>query len=293
MERGRDYDAVWLGGDHARPESDARDPGDARGRSRRGFLRTAGVVAATVGAAGCGRVGRYEFHATPVVLPPRRRRQLGYEAVRGDVLATEHTGRAGGGAVVATVETEVRVYESTERRLGGVASVGVASTPAAVVGGRPLNPLADQSLGDLLTSDAGVAFLERAGLRHVGHRRPAVRWARDPEEVTTARGSCLGRRTELRGYVGLLAGEPPSVAAIHVTRVDADSTVVAALVHGHDVEGSDRPLVGSGGYLDAASVEAGTDALGAVVPSLTYATEPARESRESSGFSPDPTGVSR
>jgi hypothetical protein len=258
--------------------------------TRRAFLRTVGGVAGVVGLAGCGRVDRYEFRAKPVVLPPEKRRHLGYEEVRRDALRTEHTGTVSGVAVAATVETEVAVYETGGPPVDGETSVGVASTPVATVRDRSLNPLASRPLGALLTGDAGRAFLARAGLDGLDSGPGPPDWKRGPTEVGSSPATCLDEATTLRSHAGVLSGSPPRLAVVHLTRVAAETAVIPALVHGHAVQDPGRAFVGPDGYLARQRLERTRDALGTASAALVYATEPARESRAGNTV---PTGEGR
>jgi hypothetical protein len=255
--------------------------------SRRPFLRSVAGAAATAGLAGCGRVDRYEFRAKPVVLPPEKRRHLGYEEVRRGDIRTEHTGTVSGVGVAATVETEVAVYETGGRHVDGEVSVGVASTPVATVRDRSLNPLASRPPGALLTGDAGRAFLAQAGLEDLGGGGGSRHWQRGPTEVGSAPGTCLEETTTLRSYAGILSGSPPDLAVVHLTRVAPETVVIPALVHGRAVEDPDRAFVGPGGYLTRRRVERTREALGTASAALVYATEPARDSRAGETAAPD------
>jgi hypothetical protein len=262
-------------------------------RTRRAFLRAVGGAAGVVGLAGCGRVDRYEFRAKPVVLPPEKRRHLGYEEVRREDLRTEHTGSVGGVAVAATVETEVAVYDAAVPSADGDASIGVASTPVATVRDRSLNPLASRPLKALLSADAGRAFLARTGVDDLGGGGGSRHWERGPTDVGSSPGTCLEETTTLRSYAGLLSGSPPSLAVVHLTRVAAETAVIPALVHGRAVESPDRAFVGPDGYLARQRLDRVRDVLGTASAALVYATEPARESHDGSTIVSRTAGVSR
>jgi len=151
------------------------------GVSRRGFLAAVGSGAGVV-LSGCGGVTSYEFGVDPVVLAGDARERLAYrERSRGSAVA-ERSRSVRGVEVTATVESHVAVYEPTDGAPARAATptVGAVSTPAASIRGRSFNPLAQLSLAGLLTGEAGVRVLRRAGLNEVGHRRDRVRWRRGP-----------------------------------------------------------------------------------------------------------------
>jgi hypothetical protein len=101
-----------------------------------------------------------------------------------------------------------------------------------------------------------------------------VRWRRGPTAVGGRAGSCLGHATGLESYAGVVAGDPPSVAVVHLARVDDDSVVIPAAVHGHDVEEPGRALVGpEKAYLSPGEVETAVDVLARVAGGLQYGSE--------------------
>lgn len=277
--------------------------------SRRRLLATTGAVAATAGLAGCGGVTDYEFSADPVAVPPDEREELGYvEAVR-EPLVAERSGEVGGVEVEATVESRVAVYEPAaaddtdgkgeregegkgkredegagegdderdgegegegEGSIAAAPNVGAVSTPPASVMGRSFNPLARLSLVNLITSQAGSGFLQRAGLDEIGHSRSAVAWDRGPTLVDDRAGSCLGESGTVESYAGLLGGDPPTAAYVHVLRVEPGDVLLAAAVHGRDVDRQDAPFVGDDGYLSRDGFDAAAARFADVCGALAY-----------------------
>jgi hypothetical protein len=244
--------------------------------SRRRVLQTAGGITA-FWLAGCSSVTNYEFIADPAVLPSGARERLGYRERLREAVVAERSRSVGGVEVAAVVESHVAVYEPAGERegKGGTAAaplVGAASTPAATVRGQSFNPLARLSLSNFVASEAGQRFLRRAGLDEVGHPRNRVRWARGPTLLGGREGTCLDRPTKLETHAGVVDGDPPSVAFVHLTRVDADSVVIAAAVHGHDIGESGRQFVGPGsGYLAPAEHDAAVELFGEATEGLRYA----------------------
>lgn len=241
---------------------------------RRRLLLTAGGIAAAASLAGCSSVTDYEFTADPVVLPGEARTDLNYETVREEPVVVERSRTVGGLVINATVASRVAVYASTADREHATAeapSVGAVSTPKASVMGRSFNPLARLSLSNLLTSETGTRVLERAGLEVVGHSRTGVGWRRGPTLIAGRDGVCMGVDTSLESYAGVLAGRPPTVAFVHLARVDADGVVIALAIHGHDVEDPGREFVGpTPGYLSPDAFDAAVDRFDRFSAALAY-----------------------
>lgn len=228
------------------PTQDPTDP-PVRSRTRRQLLSTAGAVVATAGLAGCGgTVTNYEFSATPVVLPPEAGEVPEYELLDSQSLTKKRSRTIGGVTVTATVESQLAVYG--DDRIGDATAarpnLGVVSTPEASVAGRSFNPLAGRSLPNLLTSEIGTSLLQRVGLDRLGHPRDRIRWERGPTFQADRNGICLGSDTTLESYAGIVGSDPATVAFVHLTRVEADSVVIVAGVHGHDVDDPTRSFVG-------------------------------------------------
>gem|GEM_PF-3927124 len=232
--------------------------------------------------AGCGSIRTYEFTAQPVVLPPRPRNRLGFEEVRREPVTVAQSRDVGGVQVRATVESHVAIYQATAPSGGASDSrgdsplsaaapnVGVVSTPSASVLGRSFNPLAHRSLPNLITSDVGNEFLRRAGLDQVGSPRERIRWERGPTFVAERGGTCVDTSTKIESYAGVLGGDPPTVAFVHLVRVDAKSIVLAAAVHGHTVSDSGRSYVGADGYLSRRAFDDAVGTFGDVCGAFRY-----------------------
>lgn len=225
---------------------------DERGRTggldRRSFLRAAGATALVGGLAGCSDAANREFIADAVVLPDDAQSDLGF------IQATEERDRrvisrtVAGQDLEATVESFVSVYGE----LDGELTLGVLSTPTASVAGQTLNPLARVDLGDLLTNDAAQSFLRSAGVGGSGE----VEWERSPEQIGTTEGTLLGESVTVESHAGILGGESSNVVYLHMARTQTgDSVVIAAGVHGFEVESTDRDYVGSGGYVSTADFD--------------------------------------
>jgi len=199
------------------------------------------------GLAGCGRVTQYEFRATPVVLERPASGVPTYETTRREPVVMERSRTIGGVEVTVTMRGHVAAYREpgdSDQASGVPAFLGVISTPKSVVAGREFNPLARLSIPNLLTSTAGVRFLRAVGVDRLGHARSRVRWGRGPLFLESRAVRFLGRETALESYAGVLGGEPPTVAFVHLARVEDDTVVIVAAVHGHDVEDPDRAFVG-------------------------------------------------
>jgi hypothetical protein len=245
----------------------------AAGRTRRAFVR--GLGALTVLGSGCSALTSYEFAAPPVVLPPDARRLLGYGDAGQGTHTVERTREVGGTEVTATIESAISVYRpegATGPPTAPAPTVGVVSTPRARLQGRAFNPLTRLSLANLLTSDAGTRFLRRADLDRLANPG-AVTWVRGPRFLAGRAGSCLDAATQIDSYAGVLAGEPNAVAFVHLTRVAADSVVVAAAVHGHEVQRRERAFVGQDGFIPTTAFEATVETYRRAIAGLAYAEE--------------------
>jgi hypothetical protein len=216
---------------------------------------TAGALLGTTGLAGCRQVSRYEFRADPVVWPAAKREPLDYRQRLREPVVTEHVDTVDGVRMRATVRSRVAVYGPPGGRppTASAPTVGVVSTPAAVVSGQSFNPLVGLDTAALLETPRGRRFLGRAGLDRAGRPRSAPSWVRPPMLLAERSGSCLGLPVRVESFGGLLAGEPRSAAFVHLARVAADSVVLCAAVHGRDVRRSTPSLVGPDGHLGASA----------------------------------------
>lgn len=205
------------------------------------------------GLAGCGSVTNYEFSAPPVVLPTDKLTDENYQTIINEPVVAKRSRTVGDVEVTATVESHVTVYGVPNKTPRGTATeptFGAVSTPRASVMSRSFNPLARRSLANLPTSATGVRFLQRTGLDEVGHPRSRIRWERGPTLIAGREGTCLGIETRFESYGGVLGGDPPSVAFVHLTRVAAESVVITAAIYGHDIQRPGRSFVGpDSGYL--------------------------------------------
>lgn len=217
--------------------------------SRRGVLRAAGGAALVAGLAGCSGAANRKFTADAVVLPDDAQTTLEFVEMAEQRDRREITRTVAGQDVQATIESFVSAYGEVDGEL----TLAVLSTPTAAVAGQTLNPLARIGLGELLTNDAAQSFLRSAGVGGSGQ----VRWERGPDRLGTADTSLLDASVTIESYAGLLAGETTSVVFTHLARTEtADSVVIAAGVHGFEVDETTRDYVGTGGYVSPADFEA-------------------------------------
>jgi len=267
-----------------RGEPERRSDRQQDGLSRRRFLRGVAGVGASAAVAGCGAITTYEFSTEPVVLPERSRTRMGYEETLREPVVAERSREVAGVEVEATVESHVAIYETVTGSESGrtpqaddgdgptasTPSVGVASTPRATVSGRSFNPLARLSLANLVTSDAGNAFRRRVGLDRVGVPRERVRWERGPEFVAEREATCVGARVTIESYAGILGGESPTVAVVHLVRADAESVVLPAAVHGRTVADVRGSLVGPDGLLSHDAFDAAVETFVTACEAFQY-----------------------
>ena len=232
----------------------------------------AGTVGLLAALAGCRSVTRYEFRADQVTWPAPDRERAGYRERLATTVTTDHVATVEGVDTRTTVRSRLAVYEHEGGDLRAPRPmVGVVSTPAASMDGRTLNPLARLPLAALPGSERGRGFLGRVGLDRVGHLRTEPAWAQAPRELMTRPVTCLGQPASIESYGGVLAGEPRSVAYLHLLRVEADSVVLPAAVHGRDVTRA-APLVGPDGYLGRERFEAAVELFADACGALRYYT---------------------
>lgn len=127
---------------------------------------------------------------------------------------------------------------------GGL-TLGVLSTPAANVLGRSVNPIAGIETDALLTSPEAASFLRASGVEGGG----SLDWLRGPDPLGTTGTTLLDESVTLETFGGILDGSPARVVYVHLVRLDGESVVITAGVHGDDVTDTGRPLVGADGYL--------------------------------------------
>jgi len=213
-----------------------------------------------------------------VVLPEATLQTLGYRVRQRGPVVSEQSRTVAGREITASVESHLAVYGPADGALATTATaptVGVASTPRAVAMGRSFNPLARLSVANLLTSAAGTAVLRDIGLDEVGHARSRLRWRRGPTVVGSQAGTVVETDTTVESYSGILGGTPPSVAFVHLGRVDARSVVLVAAVHGRDTADPERPLVGpDAGYLSLPQLATARDLLVTAGAALRYRDDP-------------------
>lgn len=251
---------------------DQPSTGSPSDRSRRRLLAAAGALLGTASLAGCRQVSRYEFRADPVVWPAADREPLGYRQRLREPVVTEHVDTVDGVRMRATVRSRVAVYGPPDGRppTASAPTVGVVSTPSAVVSGQSFNPLVGLDTAALLEDSRGRTFLTRAGLDRVGHPRSAPSWVLPPTLLAERSSSCLGLPVRVESYGGLLAGEPRSAAYVHLARVTADSVVLCAAVHGRDVRRPAPSLVGPDGHLGASAFATAAGLAERAVAGLRY-----------------------
>jgi len=230
--------------------------------------RALGSIGALVGAAlaGCFTINEYVFTAQPVILPPAERERMGYRRRIREVVTIERREEVGGVGVEATIRNHLAVYDREASP-----SVGVLSTPESEVRGQSLNPIVRLSTSELLTSDVTLEFLRESGLQRIGGYRESVEWTRGPTVVGQYDGRLVGHETEVEVHAGILSGDPPAVAYVHLTRVQDRTVVLASGVHGFEVERVDRPFVDPDeGYLTPGELDDAVSSVGPAIEAMAY-----------------------
>lgn len=211
------------------------DQGPRRdGAKRRSFLKLAGsaAIGGTAALAGCngGKVQFHEFSANPMRLSMPVRRGAGYPAVDHSEETVLLDQDVLGVKAVVSVTSHVNLYEVDA---GGDPElefpVAVLSTPTADVAGSMQNPLATDSMKDVLTSDRGRALLDRANV--VGKGVP--RWKRGPQRIDSEASKMLGSSGTIEAYAGVVeaAGNnatPRGVVVFVQRAITGNNAVIAA-----------------------------------------------------------------
>ncbi|MHB9286794.1 DUF6517 family protein [Halobacteriales archaeon Cl-PHB] len=157
---------------------------------------------------------------------------------------------------------------------GATYGVGVLATPAATVAGQSVNPVADMSFEELLTSDQASGLLRQAA----GSAADSVEWDPGPApvgEVTLGPSldegmpdstTILDDETDLKSFLGVVSGEDgPWGVGVHMARVenehdDGTDVVVTAAVHRWPVGSADNV-----GWIDGDADERFTGILGSII----------------------------
>lgn len=226
--------------------------------SRRSLLRTGASIGIASGFAGCaGRfsvpdITSYSFVATPVVLEEPST-QPAYELERLTEETVDRTRSVMGTEVDVELTNHGALYDGT------VDTFGLLSSPTANVATQATNPLATDSLREILVSQTGERILRDLSVSD----HSMVKWTRGPDPVVTETGTLLGQRTELETFAGVT--EQAGFVLITAARViDAGDVVLAVTAQQRD--GDAASLVGANGYVDRETVTASIDRLSAVIP---------------------------
>lgn len=216
--------------------SDSTDGSNARNGAtidRRRLLAAVGG-SVTAGLAGCSELvseqGITSASATPVVLHPTGQALFGLETV--DVEEVTRDVSVGGvGEVAVTSYLAVHGHDAEDdapaMRFGvsepGAHALGILSMPSPAALDRPLNPLAEAPLGELLVGEGGRQLLRRSGVVDA----PEFEWASAPERVATREVELFGSATTAEAYLGVAAGEGTSRTVLAtLARVQRENDVV-------------------------------------------------------------------
>ncbi len=237
------------------PEGQGGTPGFAF--SRRGLLQAGATLGIASGMAGCAGLGlpnltEYHFQATPVTVAP----DLETPAYTLSSLKEETIERK---RTILGTQIDIELTNQAALYNGSHDTLGLLSSPSASVVTQPQNPLASDSLRDILVGQAGNLILAALDLSN----QSSVQWTRGPTAVETGQGELLGQTTDIKSF----AGETKESGFVLITAarvLDAGDAVFAA--NGLQREGQAPSLVGSDGYVTKATVTDSVDRLRAVLP---------------------------
>lgn len=238
----------------------SRDPSEGT-VSRRSLLRASAGIGATTALAGCGDlfdapdVTSYSFTAAPVALS-RPAEPPAYELRTLTEYTTERTPTVAGNEVEIKLTSHAAIYD------GDVDTLGLLSSPQAKVATQATNPLATNSIREILVSDLGGQLLQAVDLTE----RSAVNWTSGPELVETGSGELLGQDAEITSFAGVT--ERSGFVLFTAARVTDDGDAVFAAT-GLDRDGDAASLVGPDGHVTADTVAAAVERLAAILPSVT------------------------
>jgi len=205
--------------------TEANDGSTGSFPTRRSLLRaTAAGVAGTV-LAGCSGTREERFEAAPVSLTPAAG-QYGFRLDQARAVETTREPNVAGQTVRVTIVSHLAAYGNAEQAgRNGVSlverppSVGLASTPSAEVLDQQANPIADQSLGELLTSDVGRQFVQQLDVDASG-------WQQGPMEMETRQVTMLDTSTAAKTFLGVT--NEGDLVLINAARVEVDGDIVLA-----------------------------------------------------------------
>lgn len=212
---------------------------------RRTLLQYLGAGAVMSGLAGCQDVTDREFAAVPAGLSEAGMEVLGFAEGRHRRDRQTRSVGVGDAAVDVTVTSHLVTYgadgpeqlpETWDREAPEALSVGVLSTPAAVVGGSPRNPLATAGLDDIVEGEAGGRLL-----RATDAVEEAPEWDRPPERVGPAAATLLGADVEVASYLGRTAGGVQVL--IHLARTERARAAADEEATATDDGGTDTVVV--------------------------------------------------
>lgn len=203
--------------------------------SRREILKVVGgslAAGTTAGLAGCpGTGGLTSASATPVVLYPGGQELFGVSAFRIEE-ETKTVSPADLGEVSLTsylaVHGKPKEHEqSIPMRFGvsepGAHALGILAMPAPSALGRELNPLAEQPLGEILTSERGRRFLDQTEAVDT----PEFEWTRGPSRVGRREVEFMESAATAESYYGVATDDDDSRTVLAtLARVEHEGDVV-------------------------------------------------------------------
>lgn len=229
--------------------------------SRRTLLKT-GVSAATVsGLAGCNAIDPleqqfFEFAAAPVGLAESAEGP-DYDRDRNFERTVERHPSVLGNEITVTITNYISLYR------GDVDTLGLLASPRAEIPivNDPQNPLATQSMEDILTGRTGERLLQNAGIVE----ETDITWERGPRLVETRDDELLGHETEIRSFAGVIEGK--GFHLVNAVRVEDAKDVVFAVTVEDRTKGGGQ-LIGTDGYMSREDVAESVERLSAILPDV-------------------------
>jgi hypothetical protein len=223
--------------------------------SRRTVLKTGATIGAAVGLAGCSSIGSvtsYRFNAMPATLDAEQN-DPAYSLARLSEKTVERTPTVMGREIDVELTNQFALYTGTHD------SLGLLSSPTATIATQPQNPLATESLRDILVGNTGDRIMQALDLTD----QSSVQWTQGPTNVDTATGQLLGQSTEIKAFAGITQSfDFVLITAARVT--DGDDVVIVATVQQRNGQAS--TLVGQNGYVTRQTVTDSVQRVKTVLP---------------------------
>jgi hypothetical protein len=187
--------------------------------NRRWLLQASGAGLAA-GLAGCAGGPRERTYEASWVSLAADGRPSGVSFVGDDEVTTTRTEELSDFSVEATIVSHTATYDRSsvagEQPFGDGSTIGLVATPEASEFGQTLNPVARNPIEDLLTGDAGKAFLRQLDVD------PS--WSDGPRQLRATDDQLLGTATTVETYAGTTGDD--EFVLLNAAKVTVDGDVV-------------------------------------------------------------------